>query len=74
MEMDIDEEGDALDGSSAEGCLVVDISQRLIVADPPGKYSYLILFAGFIYLVTSFYGWNIKRCVLNAHPLEIMWF
>lgn len=37
MEMDIDQEEDALDGSSDEGCPVVDVSQRFIVADPPAR-------------------------------------
>jgi histone RNA hairpin-binding protein len=35
MEMDIDHEDGAADGSSDEGCVVVDVSQRFIVADPP---------------------------------------
>lgn len=36
MGMDMDQE-DAVDGSSDEGYAVVDVSQRFIVADPPGK-------------------------------------
>lgn len=36
IEIDIDQE-DAVDGSSDEGCVVVDVSQRFIVADPPSS-------------------------------------
>lgn len=36
-EMDIDQEIGVLDGLSDEDCAVVDVSQKFIVADPPGK-------------------------------------
>lgn len=36
MKMNIDQE-DAVDGSSDKGCVVVDVSQRFIVADPPSS-------------------------------------
>jgi len=34
MGMDIDQEGGAVDGSSDEGCAVVDVSLKFVVADP----------------------------------------